>query len=52
MVPSQGVEVDSLLDQRPLIGNATFNIQHLERLTVQHIYVDRDANGTLRLPEP
>ena len=52
VVPSQGVEVDSLLDQQPLIGNATFNIQHLERLTVQHIYVDRDANGTLRLPEP
>ncbi len=52
VVPSQGVEVDSLLDQQPLIGNATFNIQHLERLTVQHIYVDRDANGMLWLPEP
>ena len=33
------------------VGSATFHIQHLEKMVVQHFHLDRDAGGSPVVPE-
>lgn len=39
-------------ERQYVVGNATFNIQHLEKLVVQHFHLERDSEGKPVLPQP
>lgn len=49
--PAEGQAADGEADVPLAVGSATFNIQHLEKMVVQHFHLDQDAEGIPVVPE-
>ena len=49
--PARDQEQDFIMDGQPQLGSATFHIQHVGKLVVQHIHAGTDDDGRIDLPE-